>query len=437
MEPWLIQGGGIFLLLLILLALGVNVAVAMWTAGIAAGLWLWGFPGLVSTASTSFSATAKFIMIPVTLFIFMGELLSRSGLGEKTFAGIEVWIGHIPGGLAIATIITCVLIAACTGLSPAATALLAPMALPPMLKRGYDKRLAVGLVAGSSALAILIPPGILMVLYGAFSGVPISHMFIGGVMPGLMTALIFILYVLFRVYLKPDVAPRFKSSVSLKQRIVGTWDVFPLVLLITVVLGSIYLGLATPSEAAAAGSLAIIILMYLYQRTNWSVFKTIFLETVRANSMIFFIVTGASYFSQILAYVGFTENVAKSVAGLPMPGISIIIAMMAVLIVLGCFLDPPSIFFITTPLFVPIVDALGFNLLWYGILFIINMEIANITPPVGMNLFVMKAVAPQDVTMSDVIAGCAPFWFLYSLSMALIMAFPQIATWLPSFLGAR
>lgn len=435
MESWFIQGASAFLFLLILLALGINVAVAMWTVGIAFGLWLWGFQGLVSTASTSFSTVAKFIMIPLTLFIFMGELLSRSGLGEKTYKGLEIWIGQIPGGLAIATIITCVLIAACTGLSPAATALLAPVALPPMLNRGYDKRLAVGLVSGSSALAILIPPGILMVLYGAFSGVPISKMFIGGIVPGLMTALLFILFISIVVYLRPNAAPRYRNDMTLKQKIVGSWDIAPLITLIIVVLGSIYLGIATPSEAAAAGSLAIIVMLFCYRRASRIIFRTVFVETVKANSMIFFIVVGASFFSQLLAYVGFTQQVAELVAGLPLPGLSIIIAMMMVLIFLGCFLDAASIFFITTPLFVPIVSALGFDLLWYGILFIINMEIANITPPVGLNLYVMKAVAPKDVTMSDIIAGVTPFWFLYGISMVLVMAFPKIATWLPSSIG--
>lgn len=432
MEPWILQSILVFGILLLLLISGISVGVAMWTIGIGAGFFFYGSSGLISTAATSFSSVAKFILAPLTLFIFMGDLLEKSGLAELSFRSMERWIGHFPGGLGIVTIGCSVLIAAATGLSPAATAMLAPVAIAPMLKRKYDVSLAVGLVSASTALAILIPPGILLVLYGSYSGVPIAKMFVGGIVPGLLTAILFALYIIILAIAKPEKVPSVRTQESLKEKIRGTVEIFPLVFIVIGVLGSIYAGIATPSEAAAVGCLCIIILLVAYKKLTLYIIKSAITSTVKTNSMIFFIIIGASYFSQVLTYIGFPEQLSLWVSSLEIPGMAVILAMLVVLIFMGCFLDAASIFFITTPIFLPIVKVLEYDLLWFGILFVITMEIANITPPVGLNLYVMKGVAPEGVTFGDIIRGVIPFWCLYLLSLILIILIPEIATWLPS-----
>ena len=434
MEWWLV-GTLVFVLLFGLLATGIPIGFVFGITAVVVGYLVWGDAGLAKVAATSYGTTAHFLLIALPLFVFMGELMAYGGVTKAAFESFEKWIGRLPGGLAISSLFTCTVFAAVTGFSPAATALIGTVTVPEMLKRGYSPRLATGTVAAGSALAILIPPGILMIMYAYIAEVSVAKMFIGGIIPGLMIAFIFMVYVYLRVRLNPSLAPLSEKRFTWREKAASFPKLLPVLLIIGFVLGSIYFGIGTPTEAGALGSLGALALGLAARQLGWRNFVDVLRATVRITSMVFLILIGATVISQILAFSGFTEHVAGFIIGMPVPSWVVIIAIMVVLTGLGMFMDAASILFITGPIFVPVVVGLGFNPVWYGILFVINMELANITPPIGLNLFVMKGIAPPEVTMGDIIAGCMPFWGLYWLAMVLVIIFPVIILWLPSLMS--
>jgi tripartite ATP-independent transporter DctM subunit len=373
----------------------------------------------------------NFALVAVPLFILIAEVLMFSGASSDGFDFFSRWLGWLPGGLAVSTVWLSALFASVLGSSTGNTAIVGLVATPEMLKRGYNKSLATGCVAAGGALGVLIPPSILFILYGILAEVSIGKLFIGGIIPGLILTGLFSIYIIIRAAKNPDIAPSLKG-VTWRERWASLWKVWAILGLALIMLIAIYGGFATPSEVAGIGALIAIIISLAYKRLKWSNLKPALLHTTRTTCMIIWILVAASSFGYVLTYLGLPQKLMEFIFRLGLPPIMIILGINFILFVLGCIMDPGAIILVTTPIFIPIIKQLGIDPLWFGVMFVVNMEMAEITPPFGFNLFVMKAVVPKDVTMGDIIRGAAPFIILQAIGLALVIIFPDLALWLPS-----
>ncbi len=432
MEWWL-SGSILFFTLVLFLLTGLPVAFSLGFVSAGAMFFLWGFDGLITIATTAFSTNVNFLLIAIPLFIFMGECIAVSGIGKDAFKMIDAWLGFLPGGIVVTSVATCTVFGAVTGFAPASIAAIGPVTIPEMLKRGYDKGFSVGAIATSGGIAIIIPPSILMVIYAFLAEVSVGKLFYGGVIPGLILASVIIASIIIRAILNPRLAPYRKKS-SWKERLKLSIFISPFASLVILVLGTIWGGIATPTEAAALGALGSLILLIFYRRFNLDIIKAILLSTVRVNCMVMFILIGATLFTQVLAYIGFTSELAELVVSLGAANWLVLLMIMLTIFFLGCMMDAGSILFITMPIFLPIVKLMGFDLLWFGIVVLINLEISTITPPVGLNLYVLKGISPPEVSLQDIIRGAAPYWVIDALSLIFIVIFPSTVTWLPNLL---
>lgn len=435
MDPALVLVFMFGMLFFLLLVLRVPVAFGLGTVG-AIGTFLWwgGIDNLSILGVTAFRATANFYFLPVPLFILMAELILITGVSGKAFEALERFSGRMRGSLAYSTIALTTIFGAVTGYSPASCAAIGPITIPEMYKRNYDKRLAVGVVGGGAALAILIPPSGLMVIYGGLADVSIGQLFMAGIIPGLVSAALFAIWVFFLGLRRPEALPYGDVVASPKERVLGLVKLLPLAFTIFMVLGTIYLGIATPSEAAAMGCLAAFILVVAYGKLTWAHMGEVLLRSMKANAMLFTIVFTATFFTQVLAYLQVPRVLAGGIVGLEISRWTILSLMMLLVLGLGCLMDPGSIMMILIPIFMPLVRLLGFDPVWYGILFMINLELATLTPPVGMNLFVLLSIVPEGTTVNDIFMGCLPFLLLHLLTMVIVAVIPQLALWLPSMM---
>jgi tripartite ATP-independent transporter DctM subunit len=420
-----------FLVFIACLVIGIPVAFSLGMVATVAVFILFGTAGFQIIASTAYGVCTSFVMIAVPLFIFMGEVIMASGISAQAFRAIDAWFGRVRGGSAVSSVVATTVFGAVTGFSPASCAAIGSISIPEMLKRNYDKGLSIGAVGGGACLAILIPPSLLMIIYGQLAGVSVAGLFYGGVVPGLIGSFFFIVYIVIRSALNPRLAP-WHTRVSLRERLKLSLHLLPLVLLILLVLGTIWGGIATPTEAAGLGAFGAVCLLIASKRFNLETVSRLLNNTVRLTGMLFMILIAANVFTQILAYVGFTLNFGKLVAHLEISRWVIIAGMQMTIMLLGCFIDPGSILFILTPIYVPIIVSLGFDPLWFGIVLMINLELATITPPVGLNLYVLKIIVDKKATFADIVKGVAPYWLLHLLLMVVVMLFPVLATWLPS-----
>jgi len=431
MELWL-TGSLLFLGLIVLLLIGLPVAFSLgFISTVFIFVWWGGIGGLTLIANTAWTKNVDFLFVAIPLFVLMGEIMFFTGISSTMFSAAEKWLGRLPGGLAISSIASATVFGAVTGFSPVTTAALGSIAVPEMLERNYNKGLATGSIASGAALAILIPPSLLMIIYGALAAVSIKDLFFGGVIPGLLLSILFMGYVGIVVSINPSLAPKREAAAGWIDRLAALRFFLPVLALVILVLGVIWVGIATPSEAAGVGAFGTLLLAIIYKKLNWQNLRTALLKTAETTSMILLILVGSALFSQVLAYIGFIRELSQLVATLEISRWWILILMQLVIMVMGCFMDPGSILFISMPIFLPVIDILGFNLLWFGILMMTNLELATITPPVGLNLYVMKSVAPPEVSMSDIFKGVIPFVILHVLGLVLLMVFPQLALWLP------
>lgn len=423
-------------ILIILILMRLPVAFGLGLLGLVLMAVLWrGTSGLNVAGSTAFRSVGTFILSAVPLFILMAEILTFTGQTEKAFAAVDKLFGTARGAAAFSTIVGSVIFGAISGFSPATCAVFASIAIPEMVRRGYSKRLACGLVGGTAALDILIPPSVLMVLYGGFGDVSIGRLFFAGMIPGLMGGILLMGFVVVWSVVYPASVPQGEGGGTLRERLGGLVHLLPLMIMIFVVLGTIYFGVCTPTEAASLGTLGALVLAAFNRRLNWPNLRSALFRSVEVNCMLFTVVVGASLFTAVLTYLQVPVHLSHAVTALPYSRWWIIIAMMFVILIMGCFLDPGSIICLTTPIFVPTVKALGFDPLWYGVLLMINAEVATLTPPVGLNLFIlMNAVDRREISTSDVILGVYPFVGFHILNMLLIMVFPQLALWLPTLM---
>jgi tripartite ATP-independent transporter DctM subunit len=379
----------------------------------------------------------SFALLPVPLFVLMGEVMFHSQLGFKAIDVIDQWIGRIPGRLSLLAVIGGAVFSTMSGSTLATTAVLGSMLVPDMQRRGYKKTMSIGPVMGSGGLSMLIPPSALAILLAALNQISVGGLLIAGILPGCLIALCYGGYVVIRCWLQPQLAPPFDvPHISLKAKMKGTLiHVVPLGFIIFLAIGLIFLGVATPSEAAALGALGIILLSAAYRRLDLSILKKSIIGTVRISSMMFMIIVGSMTFSQIMAFSGASAGLIRIVTELDLPPIMVLIAMQVLLIFLGCFMDNLSMVMIAIPIYLPIVNALHFDTLWFSLIMLINMEMANTTPPFGLLLFVMKGVAPPDTTMGEIYKAGVPFLLCDAFVMILVMVFPPIALYLPGLMN--
>ena len=419
------------LALLAFLATGVPVAVATGLIGIIGSL-LFVSPYAVShLADIAYSQSSYFVLTVVPLFILMGEALAVTGIGRDLFRAAQLWLRRLPGALAVGTIFACSGFSAVCGSSPVTAATIGAMAVPEMVRLGYDKRLALGATAAGGTLGILIPPSIAMILYGVITETSIGALFIAGLLPGIMMAGLLSLTIILLVLRRPEIAPPMTGTVTWAERWQALWVVVPVLFLAFLVMGSIYFGVATPTEAGAVGAAGALLIAGLYRTLNVDVIGRILGNTVRTTAMFMLLLIGGLFSAFMLARLGVPQGMANLLVGLDLPPWMIIVLINLLLMVLGMFMDPMSVLVIMVPIFFPAVTAMGYDPVWFGVLVTINIEIAAISPPVGFNLFVLKSVVP-DATLSDVIRGSLIFIVPLALGILLLIAFPQIALYLPS-----
>ena len=423
--------------LVILMATGLPVAFCFMVINIIGIVLLWGSQtGLDQFLFSIFGSVSKFSLLPLPMFVLMGEVLFHSQLAPSMMNTLDKWLGRLPGRASLLAVGSGVLIATLTGVSMGSVAMLGSVLVPEMRKRGYAKSMTLGPILGAGGLAIMIPPSSLAVIVGAIGEISIGKILLAIIVPGLLMAVIYILYILLRCWLQPRIAPSYDiPPSSFSEKLVDSARyIFPVAFIIFLVTGLILLGVATPTEAAAAGALGCIILAAFYKRLNWDLIKKAFKGTLLITVMIFMIVVGASAFSQILAFSGATTGITTFAAELPVAPIVIVIMTQVIVVILGCFMDVVAILLITLPIFVPVIKILGFDPVWFSVLMLINTEVAGISPPFGLNLFVMKGLVPPDITMGDIYRAGLPFCGLSLLAMAIIMIVPPIALWLPSMM---
>lgn len=418
--------------LVILLLAGLPLVFALGGTATLFTIFIWGPGALAVLANRTYMSMSMFMLVAVPMFIFMGAMLQKSGIAEDLYDLMYHWMGGLKGGLAAGTVLICTLFAAMVGISGAATTSMGLLALPSMLKRGYKKEIAIGCISAGGALGILIPPSVLMIVLALFARLSVGKLFIGGVLPGLLLCCLFVSYILIRSFIQKDIAPGVPKEERLPFRqkmMLITSLIIPIGLIFTV-MGSIFFGFATPSEASAIGALGAIICAAIKRQLTWKNFVDALFVCLRLSCMVIWIVFAASVFTALYAITGAADLIGEmllSVGGHWGP----IIAMQAIFLVMGMFFDPTGIVLLTTPIFFPVVVELGFDPLWFGILFIINMEMAFLTPPFGFNLFYMKAVVPPGVTMMDIYKSSTPFVVLQLIGLIVCMIFPGIVTWLP------
>lgn len=416
-----------------LMLAGMPVALAFLIVDIFGVFFFFGAAGLQQLIVSMFSSLATFTLLPLPLFVLMGELLYHSGVGPQIISTVDRWLGRIPGRLSLLAVSSGTLFASLTGTSVGSVAMLGSTLLPDMQRRGYKQPMTLGPIMASGGLAVMIPPSGLAVLLGVIGEISVGQTLVAIVIPGFLLAFVYAVYIVSRAYLQPHLAPPYDTAkVPLREKVRGLVAyVLPIGIVIFLVIGVMVLGIATPSEAAASGVLGTMLLAAYHRQLNFEVIWKSLRSTLEISAMILLIISGATAFGQILALSGASKGLSELAVNLPIAPILVIIAMQAVVLVMGMFMEVVSIMLITLPIFMPIVKTLGFDSVWFGVLFLINCEIALISPPFGISLFVMKAVAPPGTTMRDVYVASVPFVGLIVFVMALIMIFPGLALWLP------
>lgn len=399
-------------------------------------LYLMGIAGFEQVILSIFDALTRFTLVPVPMFILMGGIIFYSGMANRIIGVVDEWLGRLPGRLSLLAVGSGTIFAALTGSTMGSTAMLGTLLVPEMRSRGYAKSMILGPIMGAGGLAMIIPPSALGVILGSLASINIGQLLIGGVFPGLLIATLYSLYIIFRAWLQPSVAPSYPVvPPPLSTRLLNVAKyMLPLVFIIFAVLGSMFVGIATPTEAAALGAFTCFIMAAAYRKLNWKVTKDAIKTTIEITAMAFMIIAGSNVFSQIMAFSGVSRSLVQVVTGAQISPLLILIGMQIILLFLGCFMEQVAMMMITLPIFMPVVNALHFDPIWFGIMMLINLEVGMLTPPFGMVLFVMKGVAPKDVTMGEVYRAAIPFVLLDILAIAIIMLFPPIATYLPSIM---
>ncbi len=439
MEWWLIIsllfGGMVFLLLTNLPIAFAFLVVNM----VAAYFFLGGFPGLVGVVTGAFTSITTFTLLPVPFFILMGELIFHSGLGLNAVNVLDKWLGNLRGRLSLLAIIMGVIIGALSGSTIATCALLGTILLPQMLEKGYSKNMSLGPLMGVGTVDALIPPNALTVVLASLANIDVGQLLMAGIPAGIMMSALYFIYVVIWCRLFPGEAPMYVAPrVPLKEKLTVTFrDLVPLGFIIFMVIGLIFLGIATPTEAAATGTFGAFVLTLIYRRLTWDILKKSAMSTVKVTTMIFMIIIVSNTYGEILAFTGAAGGMTNFITNLTIPPVVILIGMLIVVLVMGCFMETVAIMMITIPIYMPVINAFGFNKIWFGVMMLIALETGLITPPFGVTLFVMKGVAPPEVTMGDIWKAVSPYVIVDLLCIALVLTMPSIATIIPSLMGMK
>ena len=426
----------IFGAFLALMLAGLPIAFAFMAINIVCAYVFWnGAAGLDQLVLSISDSVTHFAIVSVPLFVLMGEVMFRSGIASKMMDVLDAWFGRLPGRLALISVAGGTVFAGLTGSGSAATAMLGKLLVPDMEKRGYRSAMTLGPIMASGGLAIMIPPSALGVLLAALAQFSVGDFLIAIIVPGLMMSAAYAIYVMTRCYLQPGLAPRYAvERIAFGTRLkLSAIYIFPLFFIMFLVVGLIFLGVATPTESAALGALGTFVLARIYGGLTWNMAKDSMMSSLRITVMLLMIITGSTAFSQILAFTGATTGLAEiATSGKDILGpMTIVVIMQLILIAMGMFMEPLSIMMLTVPIYFPVIKAFGYNEIWFGAIMLLNMEMATISPPFGLNLFVMKGVAPKGTTMGQVYAASVPFLLLDLVVMALLLAFPELILWIP------
>jgi tripartite ATP-independent transporter DctM subunit len=425
---------GISLLLVaaLFLILGSGVWIGLTLSGVAwIGMQLFSSrPAGDAMAVTIWGSASSWTLTALPLFVWMGEILFRTRLSQDMFRGLAPWMQSLPGRLLHVNVVGCTIFAAVSGSSAATCATIGKMSLPELARRGYPEHLAIGSLAGAGTLGLLIPPSIIMIVYGVTAEVSIAQLFIAGVLPGMMLAALFSGWIMLWSLRRPGRIPASDGRLSLAERVRASRHLIPVLLLIGSVLGGIYSGIATATEAAALGVVGALLISAAQGSLNWATFKASLLGGTRLYCMIALILAGAAFLTLSMGYIGLPRHLAEWIASLGLSKVELLLALMGFYILLGCFLDGISMVVLTMGVILPTVQAAGIDLIWFGIFIVIVVEMAQITPPVGFNLFVMQGMTGRDIGW--IARATAPFFVLMVVGAALLVAFPEIATWLPA-----
>jgi tripartite ATP-independent transporter DctM subunit len=417
--------------LLVLLALGVPVVFALGGISVLITFMTGGPNDLYVVATTTYRELTDPGLITIPLFLLMGNFLIHSGISDRLFRALNHWLSGLRGGLAIVSVGVCVALAMCGGFGPGILTM-GLIAVPAMLKQHYNKSLALGCVMAGGVLGEIIPPSIIMIIFAYISRISIGKIFFGGAIPGFITASLYVLYILVICYLKPGLAPRLTEKTSWKTRWTSLKDIVLPALLVVLVLGSIFYGIATPTEAAGVGAFGSFLVCAIYRRAGWKVISDSCLETMKISGLALWILVAATLFGVVYTSAGAQDMVMDIVQAVPVNRWLILVAMQIILLIFGMFMDDYAVLTICAPIFIPIAVYLGFDPVWFAIVFILNMQVAYLTPPFGWALILMKGVAPPEVHTKNIWQSVPPFVAIQLIVLIMTMLFPQLALWLPA-----
>ncbi|MCS6779968.1 MAG: TRAP transporter large permease subunit [Geminicoccaceae bacterium] len=420
--------------LVALLAIGMPMAFALGAVGVGFTLAFYGFDALLLISSRIYGFVTNYVLLSVPMFLLMATIMDRSGVARDLYRAMSVWAGRTPGGVGIMTLVAAVLMAATTGIIGGEVILLGLVALPQMLRLGYDKKLAIGIVCGGGSLGTMIPPSIVLVFYGLTANVSIGDLFLAVVVPGLLLAALYMVYVAGRCWLDPSLGPPLpeaERAMPLSDKLAMLKSlVLPLGIAFSV-LGTIYLGLAAVTEAAAMGVLGVLAAAWLRGELSWSMLQDASRQTMAACGLLLWLTFGATALIGVYNLLGGIAYMRQSIGYLPYEPWVVILLMMVILAVMGCFIDWIGVLLLTMPVFVPIVESLGYDKVWFGVLFCLNMQISYLSPPFGPACFYLKGVAPPEISLQEIYAAVWPFIVLQAIAIGLLIAFPDLALWLP------
>ena len=429
----LILGGMVFLM-----TTGMPIVVSLFTVVIIGAYVLFGGSvGLEQLILSIYTTLTSFTLLPIPLFVLMGELMVHSGIALNVIDVLGKWMGRIPGRLSLLTVAAGTIMSTLTGSSMASVAILGAVLVPEMERRGYHKHMVLGPILGSGGLAMMVPPSAMAIILCSIGQISIGYTLMAIIIPGLLMAFFYASYIVLACLVKPSLAPAYDvDNVPFTEKLVGlVVHVLPTGVIIFLVIGLILLGVATPSESAASGTVGMIFLVMAYGRLKWDVIKKSVLGTLTVTGMAFAIIASANAFSQVLSFSGATQGLTEFATQLPLPPIVLVITMQIVILILGAFMDPVAILMITLPIFVPFILSMGYSDIWFATLTLLNIEMAMTSPPFGLCLFVMKGVTKEEITMTDIYIAAFPYLMCDAAVMGLMLAFPQIALWLPSVSG--
>jgi len=421
----------IFFISILLIFLGTGVWVALSMVGVSAiGMLLFtSRPVGDAMATTIWGTSSSWTLTALPLFVWMGEILFRTKLSENLFKGLAPWMSRLPGGLVHVNVVGCALFAAISGSSAATVATVGKMSIPELRKRNYPEKLLLGSLAGSGTLGLLIPPSIILIIYGVTVQESIAKLFIAGIIPGIMLAIFFMFYVIGWSMLNKNIMPKMEETFSFSQKIKQSGQLIPIIVLIAAVIGSIYVGIATATEAASLGVVGALILSFFQKSLNKETFKLSLLGATKTSCMIAFILAGSAFLSLAMGFTGLPRNLAIWINEMNLSPYVLIMVLTIFYIILGMFLDGISAVVLTMAIIEPMIRQAGFDMIWFGVFLVIVVEMAQITPPVGFNLFVLQGMANKD--MGFIARSAFPLFLLMILAVVVIIIFPEIALWLP------